>query len=793
MAKRALCLLLALVTLFSLSAPAFAEEKPVAAEEVVTEEPVIEPEEVVEDVAAEPKTVAATSGKCGENVQWSLSGGTLTISGSGKMKDYSYNVYAPWSDQREAIQKVVIKDGVTSIGDYAFANCESLTSVTIPGSVTSIGGHAFSWCLVLEDVMIPESVTSIGDWAFEYCCALTDIAIPTGVTRIGEHMFFYCGNLKSVTIPDSVTSIGTYAFFYCMALTDVTIPESVTNIGRIAFESCEALTSVTIPASVTSIGEWAFEDCKSLASITIQNPRCTINDSYGYGKTLGIPGKTVVYGYDGSTAQTYANKYGYTFKLIKETPTPVPKLAAPTVTISGVSNGIQVSWTAVSGSPRYMVYYKEGNGGWKKIGTTTSTTYTRAAKYLKNGTTYTFTVRCCANDKKTLLGPYKASNSITYIANLAAPTVTISKVTDGIKVTWNKVTGSPRYMVYYKEGTGSWKKIGTTTATTYTRAAKYLKNNVTYTFTVRCCANDKKTMLSSFKASNSITYIANLAAPTVTISKVADGIKVSWNKVAGSPRYMVYYKEGSGGWKQIGTTTSTTYTRAAKYLKNGVKYTFTVRCCANDKKTMLSGYKASNSLTYTAPAAVPAETHSGTCGKNGSSAMKWTVTANGKTKSGYTTYSLTISGKGEMEEYAAWSADYSAPWDDYIVTDIQVKSGVTNISGNAFWGAGYRGDSSDEAIPAAVSIADTVTHIEFQAFGCSKLAEVTIPASVKTIESSAFTMTSVDSITIQNRNCVIGDGEDTLGGPGTTVIKGYKGSTAESYAKKYGFTFEPLT
>ena len=300
----------------------------------------------------------------------------------------------------------------------------------------------------------------------------------------------------------------------------------------------------------------AFDGCAALESVSILNPECVIaepwNDSGLVRYALGDPETTVIYGSVGSTAQIHANEYGYQFKDLSEAPspgptaeptpeptaeptpvptaeptpvptteptpvptteptpvptaTPKPQLAAPTVKIEKVSTGIKVSWNKVAGSPRYMVYYKEGNGGWKKIGTTTATTYTRKAANLKNGTTYTFTVRCCANDKKTLLGPYKASNALKYTAQLAAPTVKIAKVSTGIKVTWNKVTGSPRYMVYYKEGTGGWKKIGTTTATTYTRAAKYLKNNVKYTFTVRCCANDKKTLLGPYKASNSLKY-----------------------------------------------------------------------------------------------------------------------------------------------------------------------------------------------------------------------------------------------------------------------------------------------
>ncbi len=146
-------------------------------------------------------------------------------------------------------------------------------------------------------------------------------------------------------------------------------------------------------------------------------------------------------------------------------------------------------------------------------------------------------------------------------------------------------------MVYYRENSGGWKKIGTTTATSYIRAAKYLKDGKTYAFTVRCCSDDKTTLLSPYKSSGSLLYSSKLATPTVTIAKTSAGIKVTWTKVASSPRYMVYYRENNGGWKKIGTTTALTYTRAAKYLKNGVKYTFTVRCCANDKKTLLKIYK----------------------------------------------------------------------------------------------------------------------------------------------------------------------------------------------------------
>ena len=192
---------------------------------------------------------------------------------------------------------------VTSIGDYAFEECTSLTSVTIPASVTNIGYAAFYLCTFLTNVTIPGGVTNIGGAAFSYCDSLTAInvaannafflsvagvlfnagettlieypagkagtyAIPNGVTSIGAYAFSG-PSLTSVTIPDSVTSIGVEAFASCTSLTNVTIGDGVTSIGDYAFESCRGLTNVTIGNSVTNIGEAPFLDCLSLTAINV--------------------------------------------------------------------------------------------------------------------------------------------------------------------------------------------------------------------------------------------------------------------------------------------------------------------------------------------------------------------------------------------------------------------------------------------------------------------------------------------------------------------------------------------
>ena len=198
----------------------------------------------------------------------------------------------------------MIPNNVTSIGNYAFSGCSSLTSITIPNSVTSIGDEAFAWCSSLTSITIPNSVTSIGDEAFAWCSGLTTMVvssgntkydsrdncnafietatntlisgcqnsvIPNSVTRIGNNAFNGHSGLTSVEIPNSVTSIGDGAFYGCSSLTSVEIGNSVTSIGGHAFEYCSGLTSMTIGNSVTSIGDYAFYECSGLTSVTIGN------------------------------------------------------------------------------------------------------------------------------------------------------------------------------------------------------------------------------------------------------------------------------------------------------------------------------------------------------------------------------------------------------------------------------------------------------------------------------------------------------------------------------------------
>ena len=166
------------------------------------------------NITASAATTA--SGTCGNNLTWTLDDeGTLTISGTGSMTEYNAYSYPPWYTYRSFIKSVVIDEGVTSIGTYAFYGCTSLTSIEIPYGVRSIGGSAFYGCTSLASIEIPDSVTIITAGAFNNCTSLTSIEIPDSVTSIGYSAFYGCTSLTSVVIGDGVTSIDRNAFNNC--------------------------------------------------------------------------------------------------------------------------------------------------------------------------------------------------------------------------------------------------------------------------------------------------------------------------------------------------------------------------------------------------------------------------------------------------------------------------------------------------------------------------------------------------------------------------------------------------
>ena len=243
---------------------------------------------------------------CGENLTWVLTeDGTLTISGTGAMDHFTYQ-NAPWEEYRDQIRAVVIEDGVTSVGRYAFYGYRSITAVTLGNTVADIANSTFSYCANLTEIRFPESVTNIGYWAFQGCEGLTQVHIPASVTAIGLYAFNDCDNLEKIQvaaenpnycsdafgvlfnkaktvllqypqarigdyqIPETVTTIEYSAFSGCSGLTGVTIPDSVTTIGDNAFRYCSSLETITLPGNLATLGDWVFAGCSSLKEITFQ-------------------------------------------------------------------------------------------------------------------------------------------------------------------------------------------------------------------------------------------------------------------------------------------------------------------------------------------------------------------------------------------------------------------------------------------------------------------------------------------------------------------------------------------
>ena len=252
----------------------------------------------------EPAT-ATGSGSCGENATWTLTAdGTLTISGTGPMN----SVYETslWSGLNMYIKKVVIQDGISSIGSYAFWNCPQLESVIIPSSVTSIGGNAFDRCFRLKEISIPNSVMEIGAAAFNACAALEKVVLPNGLKVIRESTFNCCTSLKGIEIPASVTTIERGAFasaFDPKGNVTLVVPETVTRVDVWAFAwmgvkkvvwnaktekladyvlyRCEYLQTVVLNDSIKRIGEEAFSHCHSLKTVNLPTGLTEIADGQG--------------------------------------------------------------------------------------------------------------------------------------------------------------------------------------------------------------------------------------------------------------------------------------------------------------------------------------------------------------------------------------------------------------------------------------------------------------------------------------------------------------------------------
>ena len=610
------------------------------------------------------------SGSCGENVTWTLTAdGTLTISGTGAMTDYTYDSRSPWYSCRTYIKRVVMQQGVTSIGGDAFWDCSGLTSVTIPDGVTSIGNYAFKGCSNLASVTIPESVTSIGGSAFSGCSGLTDIyyggygtdwqklnvSIPTSATvhfkdniygkgdcginvtweltgdgtliisgtgRISNYShdnnapWYSCRTyIKRVVIQQGVTSIGDRAFWDCSGLTSVTIPDGVTSIGGDAFSGCAALTSVEIPNGVTAIGGSTFSNCIRLAKVTIPKSVTSIGkNAFYYCESIAD-----VY-YDG-TEEDWAKisissgNEDLLAAALHCKPTP---LTAPAVTGGNDSQGRPtLKWNAVTGAAKYEVYRARSmNGDYIKYSTQTSTGYTNSS-YLTSGSTYYYKVR--ALDANGTAGPWSDVVAVTCRLGLSAPAVTGGNDAQGRPtLKWNAVTGAAKYEVYRARSlNGDYIKYSTVTGTSYTNTS-YIESGNTYYYKVR--ALDANGTAGAWSSIVSVTYKQTLPAPAVTGGNDAQGRPtLKWNAVTGAAKYEVYRARSlNGDYIKYSTVTGTSYTNTS-YIENGNTYYYKVRALKSDGTA--GPYSAVVSVTCRLKLTAPSVT--GGTDSQGRPTLKW--------------------------------------------------------------------------------------------------------------------------------------------------------------------------
>ena len=224
---------------------------------------------------------AAASGNCGSNVTWAYADGTLTISGTGPMTNYSkYNI--PWLAYKTSITHVEIQPGVTTIGSSAFEEVSSLKTVTIPNTVTSIGDNAFCWAEGLTAIDIPSSVRTIGENAFWCCLDLKEITFHEGLQEIKQQAFNSCRLITSLQFPESLRSIGYWAFGDCEDLTYVYLPGGVTHLSDSVFSGCTKLKTVQLNEGLRAIGDGTFGYCFALQDVTIPGSVQSIADGAFY-------------------------------------------------------------------------------------------------------------------------------------------------------------------------------------------------------------------------------------------------------------------------------------------------------------------------------------------------------------------------------------------------------------------------------------------------------------------------------------------------------------------------------
>ncbi len=535
-----------------------------------------------------------------------------------------------------SLRKMTLGNSLRHIADNAFLNCYSLEKVTLGDNLRSVYEKAFYNCISLSEIYIPNSVEEIGAYAFacfdyeeedgtDATYVFTDFIVRGTKNSLADEYAEAYGVRWELPIPKltSISNIkagvklsfnkisGLSGKYRIYRKTEGTSWQKIADTTSSSYTDTTAKSGTKYTYTVRFIGksETSEYDTDGLTIVRLSTPEVkdientTTGAKITWGKVTGAAEYTVrvksgsswkIIGTTSSTSFTHTTAssgktYTYTVRAHDSSDEYESGyitagwdnkfIASPKISsVTNTSTGAKISWGKVSGASKYRVFVKSGSS-WKKLGDTTSTSYTHTSA--SSGKTYTYTVRCTSSTGKSYTSAYDTKGT----ANTFVKRPSISSITntvDGPKISWSKVSGAKKYNVLVKSGS-SWKVLGTTQSSSFVHSTA--ASGKTYTYSLRCVDENGENISAYNTTGWSNKYIA---APKITsVANTSKGPKITWGKVSGAVQYRVFVKSGSS-WKKLKDTTSTSYTHTT--AKNGKTYTYTVRCISSTGKSYTSGY-----------------------------------------------------------------------------------------------------------------------------------------------------------------------------------------------------------
>ncbi len=545
-----------------------------------------------------------TCGDQGDNVTWVLTDdGVLTISGTGAMADYTSKARPGYDAYYDQVISVVVSEGVTAIGNYAFcgrsAVYTSLTSVSFPSTLNKIGNFAFRYTK-LTSVSVPNAITEFGrsafmnidtmksatvgaesipSGAFSNCTSLETLVFEKGVKSIEENAFENCASLKELVFPEGFISVGNSVFSMCTALEKVSFPSSCTNIGMSCFWNCSSLKNVTLPAGLTTLGDSAFKGT-AITSIEIPAGVKTIEGNT-FQNCGALASVKLNEGLEIIKTDAFADCISLTSINLPSTLTTIEDYRA-------FQNCLELTEITLPKNLTYLGHSAfSGCSGLKTV-----TMYDKLATVSYQafkGCTALETVNFHGTEEQWQAIEIRSDNDPLLAANVnfidfadEKPVVKAEndKASGKVKLTITPVEGAVKYKIYVAEkAEGPFTLVKETTELTYTHNGKA---GTKYFFKVVAVNEDGKESAESAVV-NKVQLPGQVKSLKAKSTKKKE-VTLTWKKVTGAKKYFIYMsKNGKTGWKKIGTATKTKFV----YKKGtpGKKLYFRVQAVtANGKK-----------------------------------------------------------------------------------------------------------------------------------------------------------------------------------------------------------------